>query len=104
MVGLLYNLALTLPLIAGFVMLFVTVPIMASKYERHHTFASKELAVMLKLTFFQVFNLVVAAAAFLFDPSVRDFTRNWYALGGALVVSTMLGDAFFIQVAYFGVR
>ena len=50
------------------------------------------------LASFQVFNLVVAAAAFLFDPSVRELTRNWYALGGALVVSTMLGDAFFIQV------
>ena len=99
LLGLLFNLVMTLPVIVGYVSLFITVPIMAARYERYATFASKELHVMLRLTFFQVFNLVVASAAFLIDPTVRENSgRKWFALGGALLANFMFGDCILIQV------
>lgn len=78
-------------------MLFISVPILAERYERHTSFARKELAIMLKLTFFQVFNTVVAASAFLFDPTVAAHPRQWYSLGGALLANVTIGDAILIQ-------
>jgi len=66
--------------------------------ERHTTFAAKELAIMLKLVFFQVYNSVFASFAFLLDPSVRLFERPWYTVGGALIANILFGDAIFIQV------
>ena len=48
------QLGMALPIILGNVMLFISVPILAERYERHSTFAGMELAIMLKLTFFQV--------------------------------------------------
>ena len=89
---------LALPIILGNVILFISVPILADRYERHSTFAGKELAIMLKLTFFQVFNTCVAAAAFLVDPNVWSNSRHWYTLGGALLANVTLGDAIFIQL------
>ncbi len=44
-----------------------------------------------------MFNTVVAASAFLVDPTVRSDTRRWYSLGGSLIVNVMLGDCLFIQ-------
>ena len=102
--GFLFNLAMTLPVVVGYVSLFITVPILASKYERYTTFAEKERHVMLRLTFFQVFNLVVAAAAFLIDPDVRADARKWYSLGGALIANFMFGDFILIQVLLDWVR
>ena len=52
---------------------------------------------MLKLTFFQVFNTTVAAAAFLVDDDVRSHPRKWYTLGGALLANVLFGDTVFIQ-------
>ena len=92
------QLGMALPIILGNVMLFISVPILAERYERHSTFAGMELAIMLKLTFFQVFNTTVAAAAFRYDPIVASHPRQWYTLGGALLANVMLGDAIFIQV------
>ena len=92
------NLALSLPIILGNVMLFFTVPQLAERYERHTTFAGKELAIMLKLTFFQVLNTVVAAFFFLVDPTVARSPRQWYSLGGALLENVMIGDCIFIQI------
>ena len=47
----------------------------------------------------QVFNLVVASAAFLIDPTVRENSgRKWFALGGALLANFMFGDCILIQV------
>jgi hypothetical protein len=97
--GALMQLGLAVPVIIGNVMLFISVPILAEKYERHDTFVDKELAIMLKLTFFQVFNTSVAAAAFAMDPAVASNRREWYTLGGALIANVMFGDAIFIQVA-----
>jgi len=54
LLGLFVNLALLLPVVIGNVVLFVTVPLLAEKFERHTTFAAKENAIMLKLVFFQV--------------------------------------------------
>ena len=45
---------------------------------------------MLKLTFFQVFNTCVAAAAFLVDPTVRSHPRQWFTLGGALLANVTI--------------
>ena len=51
--SLLFALGMALPVIAGNVMLFTAVPILAQKMERHRTFSGKEAAIMLKLAFFQ---------------------------------------------------
>jgi len=84
--------------VIGNVILFVSVPLLAERMERHTTFAAKELAIMLKLVFFQVYNSVFASFAFLLDPSVRLFERPWYTVGGALIANILFGDAIFIQV------
>ncbi|EOD12468.1 hypothetical protein EMIHUDRAFT_437392 [Emiliania huxleyi CCMP1516] len=102
--SLLVNLSVMLPVILGNVMLFVSVPLLAEKLERHTTFTGKELAVMLKLVFFQVYNSVFASLAFLFDPSIDLFARPWYTTGGALIANILFGDAIFIQVVLDWVR
>ena len=95
-------------------------PILATKIERHSTFAEKEVSMMAKMCFFQVrgiaaplssdgacsahtfliwqvFNTVVSSLAFLANPNIRNFRRPWYATGGALIANIMFGDAVFIQ-------
>ena len=98
MAALALQLGMALPIIVGHVILFIAVPILAERYERHHTFAEMERAIMLKLTFFQSFNTIVAAASFWIEPTVRAEPRRWYSLGGATIANVMFGDAIFIQV------
>ena len=52
---------------------------------------------MLKLCFFEVFNTVVSVAAFFIDSNVWNNTRQWYSLGGAMLVNVLIGDATFLQ-------
>ena len=95
--GLLFALALAVPTILSNVMLFFSVPQLAERYEMHHTHAGKEVSCMLKLCFFEVFNTVVSVAAFFIDSNVWHNTRQWYSLGGAMLVNVLIGDATFLQ-------
>ena len=52
--GTLFNLAMAVPVIFGNLILFISVPQLADKLERHHSFSAKEQSMMLKMTFFQV--------------------------------------------------
>ena len=52
---------------------------------------------MLKLCFFEVLNTVVSVAAFFLDPSIWHNSRQWYSLGGAMLVNVLIGDASFLQ-------
>ena len=90
----LFYLAVALPLILANVTLFVTTPILATTVERHHTISGMENTMLLKMAFFQVFNTVVAAFSFLVtDRSLKGaFTREWYTLGGTLIVQVAVGD------------
>lgn len=90
----LYYLAVALPLILANVILFVTTPILATTIERHHTISGMENTMLLKMAFFQVFNTVVAAFSFLVTDSRLGgaFTREWYTLGGTLIVQVAVGD------------
>lgn len=103
-ISLLLQLAMVLPVIAGNVLLFWTVPPIAERFERHHTHDSLELSIALKCTFFQVLNTVLSAAVFFFDGYTASNTRQWYALGGALLVNILFGDFIFIQVLLDWVR
>ena len=95
--GLLFSLALAIPTILSNVMLFYSVPVLAERYEMHHTHAGKEVSCMLKLCFFEVLNTVVSIAAFFIDPNVWHNSRQWYSLGGAMLVNILIGDASFLQ-------
>ena len=52
---------------------------------------------MLKLCFFEVYNTVVSIAAFFIDSSVWHNSRQWYSLGGAMLVNILIGDAVILQ-------
>ena len=96
--SLLFQLAVAVPVILGNVILFVSVPVLADKIERHTTFSGKEVSIMLQMVFFQCFNTIIAALAFSFNPDIGFFSRKWYTTGGALITTIALGDAVFIQV------
>ena len=103
-ISLLLQLAMVVPVTLGNVILFWTVPALAEKYERHHTHEQLELSVAMKCTFFQCFNTLCSAAMFFADGYTADNTRQWYSLGGALLVNILFGDFIFIQVLMDWVR
>ena len=104
LISLLVHLAFTLLVTFGNVIIFTTVPPLAVNYERHHTHAQLELHVALKCTFFQVFNTLLSSATFFFEAAFAGKQRQWYAMGGSLIVNTLFSDFIFIQVVMDWVR
>ncbi len=64
--GLLTTLWSTPVIVISNVVIFILTPQLAIKNEKHHTRSSQHLHMLVKMTFFQVFNTVVATLAFLF--------------------------------------
>lgn len=98
--ALLLQLVMVIPVTLGNGLIFWTVPAIADRTERHHTHGALELSIALKCTFFQVLNTVAAAAVFYLDPYIQSTCgmRQWYSLGGSLIVNILFGDFIFIQV------
>lgn len=83
-------------ILVGNLAIFLSVPPIETALMRHRTHAHKELSIVLKLIFFQVFNTSVASASFLLDSG--DFNRAWYAQGAPLVLNALVGDFFVINL------
>ena len=60
----LVNIGCTLLLMVGFITIFALVPFLAIKLERHCTFADREMAILFKLTAFQILNTVLPSMIF----------------------------------------
>ena len=56
----------TVALIFGHVIIFILVPVLASTVERPHFTRQREVSIFIKLSFFQVFNVVVTAYGLLY--------------------------------------
>ncbi len=83
-------------ILTGNLAIFLSVPPIEANLMRHKTHGAKELSIVLKLIFFQVFNTSVASAGFLLDSG--DFNRAWYAQGAPLVLQALVGDFFVINL------
>ena len=86
----------TLLLVACYVSVIMLVPVLAHKLERWHQFANREMAILVKLTIFQVLNTIAPATVFVFLNDWR-VAGNWYATGGALVLNALIGDLFLVN-------
>ena len=92
----------------GFITIFALVPFLAIKLERHCTFADREMAILFKLTAFQILNTVLPSMIFASRSGDHLFSefgapngtfvaelglpRAWYGSGGAIVISALVGD------------
>ena len=84
-------------ILAGNLPIFILVPMLEQKLARHRTTSALEAATVVKLIFFQVLNTACASSVFALDTGGQ-LSREWYASGASLVLSTLLGDFFIIQL------
>lgn len=73
--------------------------------ERPHFFYQREMTVFLKLTFFQVFNVLFCMVTMLYRDGIDGFvaagdqtTRGWLANAAPLLVNVLLGDMVVINI------
>jgi len=78
-------------IVVGLLSIMGMVPFLAYKMERHHTFAARETAIVLKLIFFQVLNVILPATVFVALHDWR-ITDEWYPTGGQIVLNGLLAD------------
>ena len=108
--------------IASNILIFITAPIYMQSIEREHSHDKRETTLAGKLLAFQLFNGFAATLSFLWtkqqaradlinaDGNATDwgtmgiFDREWYEVGGATVVNTLIADIFVINLLVEGVR
>ena len=92
----------TAALIFGHVIIFIAVPILAHTLERPHFVSQREVSIFLKLSFFQVFNVLVCAYGLLYFQG--DTVRDWLGDAGALILNGLVGDTLIIGLGVDGLR
>ena len=92
----------TIALIFGHVIIFIAVPTLAHTLERPHFVSVREVSIFLKLSFFQVFNVLVSAYALLYFEG--DTVRDWLGDAGALILNSLVGDTIIIGLGVDGLR
>ena len=94
---------LVLLLILGYVSIFALVPVFAHQLERYHTFAAREMQICYKLCFFQVLSTVLPSTFFTWvdgrNPlGTWSLDQPWYATGGTVLLTALVGDFIFVGV------
>jgi len=89
-------------LIFGYVSIFALVPLLAHKVERFHTFAAREMTICFKLSFFQVLNTALPSTICTwvddYNPlGTWSLGAPWYATGGTVILTALVGDFIFIN-------
>ena len=74
------------------------VPVLAQTLERWHKFANREMAIVVKLTVFQVLNTCVPATFFVWYNG-GSTAGDWYPTGGSLVLTALIGDLIVVNVS-----
>ena len=100
------NVASVLLIIAGHLVIFIVVPILAhGKHgiERPYTQGEHEQNLMIKLAFFQWFNNAVGAMTFRYirnfeTVNTGHFDLQWYATGGRFIMQALVGDMLVINL------
>ena len=85
----------TLVLLAGYLVVFITVPIVEVSFMRHVSVTQKEVSQVLKLVVFQIMATLSTIGSFAFDTA-GTFNRDWYITGGFMLVNGMMVDLFVI--------
>jgi len=91
----------TVIVIAGYLLIFIVVPIMEENFMRHRTISNREQSQVVKLVVFQVIATVATSTVFLLETGGA-FTRSWYLTGGFLLINGMMVDTGFITVVVQG--
>ena len=85
----------TLVLLCGYLVVFITVPIVEVEFMRHTSVTQKEVSQVLKLVVFQVMATLSTIGSFAADTAGA-FNRDWYITGGFMLVNGMFVDLFVI--------
>lgn len=85
----------TVVLLWGYLVVFITVPIVEVQFMRHTTVTGKEASQVLKLVTFQVMATISTIGSFAADTA-GSFNRDWYITGGFMLVNGMFVDLFVI--------
>ena len=77
-------------------------PLLAHKVERFHTFAAREMNICFKLSFFQVLNTALPSTICTwvddYNPlGTWSLGAPWYATGGTVILTALVGDFIFIN-------
>ena len=78
-------------LLAGYLAVFLTVPVVEASFMRHTTVTGREVSQVLKLVLFQVLATLSTIGSFAADTSGA-FNRDWYITGGFMLVNGMFVD------------
>ena len=92
----------TAALIFGHVIIFILVPVLSETLERPHFSRQREVSIFVKLSFFQVFNVVLTAYSMLHFQG--ETIRSWLGDTGALILNGLVGDCFIIGLGVDGLR
>ena len=92
----------TAALIFGHVIIFILVPVLSETLERPHFSRQREVSIFVKLSFFQVFNVVLTAYSMLHFQG--ETIRSWLGDTGALILNGLVGDCFIIGLGVEGLR
>lgn len=88
-------------LASGYILIFLIVPLMAYKIERHQTASSRERAIYVKLLLFQVLVAILPAIWFcevVWDPFSIYIGQGFYTYGAKILIGAVVGDAFVINL------
>jgi hypothetical protein len=85
----------TAVLLVGYLVVFITVPIVEVAFMRHTSVTQKEVSQVLKLVLFQVLATLSTIGSFAADTA-GSFNRDWYITGGFMLVNGMFVDLFVI--------
>ena len=81
----------TVVLLIGYLVVFISVPIVEVAFMRHTTVTSKEVSQVLKLVGFQVLATLSTIGSFIGDTG-GVINRDWYITGGFMLVNGMMVD------------
>ena len=90
----------TVFIILGHIIIFILAPLLSELIERPHFFYQRELTIFLKLTFFQVGNVIVSMILMLArdsDPE-RGWLGGWLEHAAPLVINSLIGDTLIINI------
>ena len=85
----------TVLVVGGYLVVFLVVPSVEENYMRHKSTTSREVSTVLKLVAFQVLATIATASVFVLETG-GSFNRDWYILGGFILVNGMIVDFGFI--------
>ena len=85
----------TIFVVGGYLVVFLVVPNVEENYMRHKSVTAREVSTVLKLVAFQVLATIATASVFVLETG-GSFNRDWYILGGFILVNGMIVDFGFI--------